>query len=71
MDGEKTTLKGWRVGDRIAWCERFGAVILEIAENRDNCLLRFDDGGVGWHYLSMLDWRRLRSKKITFKKGKR
>lgn len=66
----KTTSRGWRVGDRIAWCEKFGAVILEIGDN-DRCLLRFDDGSEDRHPVgttSSLSWRRLKSKKITFKK---
>ncbi len=69
MDGEKTTSKGWRVGDRIAWCAHFGAVILEIGPN-DECLLRFDDDSEGRYQIgpsSKLQWRRLKSKKITFK----
>ncbi len=62
------TNKGWRVGDRIAWCEYFGAVILKVLDNGNDCRLRFDDGSEGVHPVhGLLHWRRLRSKKITFK----
>lgn len=70
-DFNKTTSKGWRVGDRVAWNPGYGAVILEIVDG-DECHLRFDDNSEGVHDLSSLvPWRRLRSKKITFKESKR
>lgn len=72
---ERTTSKGWRVGDRIAYKEAFGAAIIEIdSHDRDYCRLRFDDDSCGWHDVSPtfhMPWRRLRSKKITFKESKR
>lgn len=75
MNWEKKTSKGWRVGDRVAYSCWFagrvtGAVIVEVVEG-DNCRLRFDDDSVGvfpMHTRDGLNWRRLRSKKITFRK---
>lgn len=56
----KTTSKGWRVGDRVAWSEGFGAVIIEVGDD-DVCFVRFDDDSQGWHALdgSGCDWRRI------------
>lgn len=73
---EKKTSKGWRVGDRVAY--RFfdrpeAAVIIEVVDT-NKCRLRFDDDSEGvfpMHRDTGLDWRRLRSKKITFKKEKK